>query len=98
MALFEKEVRVGLRRGTSWDVCDRCNNGESLEGQEIFTIVIRGLEYNLCMKHLKDLLYGKVLVNKSDVIENDEYVKVPIKLINEGTTDEVIKYIESVVK
>lgn len=103
MALFEQESREGIQIGRGDEYCIKCIPpfgviDKTLNDEEMFRLKVTGIEYCLCMDHFKELLNDKyVLVPKDQLIENNEYIKLPIPLLKNGTEEEVIEYIKKVI-
>lgn len=102
MALYEKQIKDGIQFGHALDYCFKCNRPgttviNDLEYKEVFKLHVNGLEYCLCMNHLKELLNPYVLVH-SETLTEEETVSIPKKLLIEGTQQEVLEYLEKAVK
>lgn len=104
MAVFEKEVFDGLQLANGLDYCYKCHKPGStipvdynIEYQEVFKIHTNGLSYCICMEHLQEMLGDYVLVHK-DTLTEDEVLTIPKELIDNGTHEEVIAYIEKAIK
>ena len=104
MAVFEKEIFDGLQLANGLDYCYKCHKPAStipvdynIEYQEVFKIHTNGLSYCICMEHLQEMLGDYVLVHK-DTLTEDEVLTIPKELINNGTHEEVIAYIEKAIK
>ena len=103
MAMYEKQIYDGIQKGNALDYCFKCNKPGSeiktgeLEYKDVFKIHINGLEYCLCMKHFNELLKGYTLIHGEELTEENT-LTIPKDLAENGTYDEVIKYIEKAVK
>lgn len=104
MALYEREPIDGIQLANGNDYCFKCFKpgstipaDYSIEYEEVFKIHINGLSYCLCMDHFQDLLKDYVLVHK-DTLTDDEVIDIPLDLIQNGTTTEILDFIEKAVK
>lgn len=102
MALFDNEKKDGIQICNKDDYCFKCvKPGEeikkTLEYKEGFKLNINGNQYCLCLKHLAQMLGEYCLVHKEimDTYTNDnDMLTIPYELAENGTLDEVNKYIE----
>lgn len=104
MAIYEKEIIDGIQLANGSDYCYKCHrpgsvipSDHSIEYQEVFKLHFNGLSYCLCMDHLQDLLGDYVLVHSS-TLTDDEVIDIPLDLITNGTTTEILDFIEKAVK
>ena len=104
MAVFEKEIFDGVQLANGLDYCYKCHkpgsvipSDHSIEYQEVFKMNVNGLSYCICLDHLQEMLGDYVLVHK-DTLTDDEVLELPKELIENGTHEEVIAYIEKAIK
>lgn len=104
MAVYEKVMLDGIQLANGLDYCWKCHKPgsvisaeDNIEYQEVFKIYVNGLSYCLCLKHLQEMLGDYKLVHK-DTISNEEVIEIPKDLIENGTQEEVIAYIEKAIK
>ena len=102
MAIYEKVDLNGIQLGNDSDYCWRCNKPYQpiehyLENEEVFKLKINGLDYCLCMDHFQAMLGDYVLVHK-DTLTEDEVLEIPKDLVENGTHEEVLAYIEKATK
>ena len=104
MAMYEKEITDGIQLANGLDYCYKCtkpggviNAENNIEYQEVFKIHVNGLAYSICLDHLQEMLGDYVLVHK-DTLTDDDVIEIPQELVENGTHEEVIAYIEKAVK
>ena len=104
MAIFEKEMLDGIQLANGLDYCYKCHRpgsvipaDHSIEYQEVFKIHVNGLSYCICLKHLQEMLGDYTLVH-NDTLTNEDVINIPVSLVKEGTTTEILDYIEKAVK
>lgn len=104
MAIYEKEIIDGVQLANGSDYCYKCYRpgsvipaDHSIEYQEVFKLHFNGLSYCLCMDHLQELLGDYTLVHSS-TLTNDEVINLPLDLVKNGTTTEILDFIEKAVK
>lgn len=104
MAIYEKEMRDGIQLANGSDYCYKCYKpgstipvDHSIEYQEVFKLHFNGLSYCLCLEHFQELLKDYVLVDKN-TLENKDVLDIPLDLIQNGTTTEILDFIEKAVK
>ena len=104
MAIFEKEMLDGIQLANGLDYCWKCHRpgsvipaDASIEYQEVFKLHINGLSYCLCLKHLQEMLGDYTLVHK-DTLTAEDVIEIPKELVENGTQEEVIAYIEKAIK
>lgn len=104
MALFEKQLQDGIQLANYQDYCFKCHRpgsvieaNDNIEYQEVFKLHLNGLSYCICLEHLQTMLGDYVLVHK-DTLTDKEVLEIPKDLINNGTHEEVIAYIEKAIK
>lgn len=103
MAIFEKEMLDGIQLANGLDYCYKCHKpgsvipaDHSIEYQEVFKIHVNGLSYCICLKHLQEMLGDYVLTHKDSLTE--DVISIPADLAKNGTTTEVLEFIEKAVK
>lgn len=102
MAVFTKEITDGMQLANGLDFCYKCvKPGETIkdniEYQEVFKIHVNGLAYCICLDHLQEMLGDYVLVHK-DTLTDKDVLEIPKELIENGTEQEVLAYIEKAIK
>lgn len=104
MAIFEKTIADGIQLANGLDYCYKCvkpgqtiGPEHNIEYQEVFKINVNGLSYCICLDHLQEMLGDYVLVHK-DTLTEDEVLELPKELVDNGTHEEVIAYIEKAIK
>lgn len=104
MAIFKKEITDGVQLANGLDYCYKCvrpgqtiTAEHNIEYQEVFKINVNGLSYCICLEHLQEMLGDYVLVHK-DTLTAKDAIEIPQELVNNGTHEEVIAYIEKAVK
>lgn len=103
MALYEKETLDGIQLANGLDYCYKCHkpgstipSDYSIEYQEVFKLHFNGLSYCLCLEHLQELL-GEYQLVHADVL-NKETINIPLDLVKNGTTTEILEFVEKAVK
>lgn len=104
MAIFEKETLDGIQLANGLDYCYKCHKpgsvipaDHSIEYKEVFKLHVNGLSYCICLDHLQELLGDYVLVHK-DTLTDEEVINIPLELIENGTTTEILEHIEKAVR
>lgn len=104
MAIFEKETIDGLQLAHGLDYCYKCHKpgapipaDYNIEYQEVFKTHTNGLSYCICLDHLQEMLGDYTLVHKNTLTE-EEVVKIPLSLVQNGTTTEILDHIEKAIK
>lgn len=104
MAIFEKEMLDGIQLANGLDYCYKCHKPGSvipadhnIEYQEVFKIHVNGLAYCICLEHLQEMLSNYKLVHK-DILTEEDVISIPLDLVKNGTTTEILDHIEKAVK
>ncbi len=104
MAIFEKEMLDGIQLANGLDYCYKCHKPGSvipsdynIEYQEVFKLHINGLSYCVCLEHLQEML-GDYLLTHKDILTNEDTIEIPLNLVKNGTTTEILDFIEKAVK
>lgn len=104
MAIYEKEILDGIQLANGLDYCYKCHkpgttipSDHSIEYEEVFKLHFNGLSYCLCLEHLQELLGDYVLTHK-DTLTDNEVIDIPLELVQKGTTEEILDFIEKAVK
>lgn len=104
MAIFEKETLDGIQLANGLDYCYKCHkpgsvipSDHSIEYQEVFKIHVNGLSYCICLEHLQEMLGDYILVHGS-TLDNKDVIDIPLDLIENGTTTEILDFIEKAIK
>lgn len=103
MAIYEKETIDGIQLANGLDYCCKCHrpgstipSDYSIEYDEVFKLHFNGLSYCLCMDHLQELL-GEYKIVHANALSQDT-INIPLDLVKNGTTDEILEFVEKAAK